>query len=127
VGTFRKNGRVIGWLALVAMLGNVLLAFAPARAAHLGDDTQVPVMICTPDGMQTLAREGNGPEPEYPSRSHCPSCTLVKCFVLAFPPLPPEILPPPQSVLHFNSSPTLGAVSRLKLGGIGSRAPPAFT
>lgn len=108
------------------MLGNVLFVVAPAKSAQLADDLLGPLVICTSHGPQVLDPGGDIPEPGDASSSHCPGCTLVKSFALALAPLPPEFLPPPQSGPSIGWSPTLPAVSRLKLGGIGSRAPPAF-
>jgi hypothetical protein len=126
VGIFRKHRRAIGWLAIVAVLGNVFFFFAPAKAAHGADDILGPPLICTPDGLQGAAHEGDIPKPGHPSGSHCPSCTLVKSFVFALASVPPAFLPPAQNVLLVRWSPTSDAVSQLRLGGIGSRAPPAF-
>jgi hypothetical protein len=109
------------------MLGNVLLAAAPAKAAPPVDDILGPVIICTSHGVQELADEGDVPKPGSPGGSHCPACTIVKSFAFALVPPLLEFEWPAESVLHIGWSPTLDAVSLLRLGGIGSRAPPAFT
>jgi hypothetical protein len=110
------------------MLGNALLSLAPAKSAQLADDLLDPVVICTPDGPHTLPPGERIPEPGSPSRSHCPNCILVKSFVLALATLPPEYLPAPRGALPIRWTPTLSTVSHLmKLGGIGSRAPPVVS
>jgi hypothetical protein len=108
------------------MLSNALLVFAPAKAVHGVDGILGPLLICTSDGVQEVSHEGI-PEPGNPSGPHCPFCTLAKSFVLTLPPVPWEFLPPTQNVLRVGWNPRLAAVSQLRLGGIGSRAPPAFT
>jgi hypothetical protein len=126
VGKFRRHKRAIGWLGLVAMLCNVLLAIAPEKAAPLADDILGPLIICTSHGAQVIANQGDIPQSGDPSGSHCPACTIVKSYVLALVPPLLEFAWPAESVLHIAWSPTRGAVSQLKLGGIGSRAPPTF-
>jgi hypothetical protein len=108
------------------MLGNVLLVFAPAKAAPSVDDILGPLIICTSHGVQVIANEGDIPQPADPSGSHCPACTIVKSYALALVPPLLEFEWPAESVLHIAWSPTRGAVSQLKLGGIGSRAPPTL-
>jgi hypothetical protein len=104
------------------MLGNVLFFFPSLKSAHGIDSELGAQLICTPDGLQ-----GTIPEPGQQSDPHCPNCTLVKSFVFALASVPSEYLPPTQNVLHVAWSPIRNAVSPLMLGGIGSRAPPAFT
>lgn len=107
------------------MLGNVLLAFAPANAAPPKDDILGRLVICTSHGVQELASEGDVPKPADRSGSHCSACTLVKSFALALVSSLLELQWPAEIVVQIGWRPTPGAVSQLKLGGIGSRAPPA--
>jgi DUF2946 family protein len=127
MGEFRRHKRILAWLAIVALLGNAVVAalyFAPARAAPLVDSILGPLVICTSHGTETVPPDG-GSSPHSPS-DHCPACTLVAKIALvvtvvllataALPALP-AVRPVPVRSRRL--------AVHLGPGGIRSRAPPA--
>jgi hypothetical protein len=124
---FRKHRRAITWVALVAIMGNVLFAFAPAKAAQNSDAVLGPLLMCTADGLHRPVDDGQTPEPGRPNGPHCPNCTLVKSFVFVLGVLAEEFPLPPQGALHLKCYGAQSAAAHpLSLGGVGSRAPPAL-
>ena len=122
MGGVRRHKRTWAWLAIIALLSNVLMALAPSKAASLVDDIFGPLVICTANGAKIPQGDG-GSGGRTPS-DHCPTCTLLAQFVLAvtvivtaitFPVLAAAI-PTPMDLGLF--------ALRLSLGGIRSRAPP---
>ena len=121
----RRHKRVLGWLAAIALLGNMLVAalLVPSMATALVDDVLGPIVICTADGAKGAPEGGSGSGGHAPS-NHCPACVTVAQFALVvaivltavvFPLLPaarPARLQACSLALH------------LSLGGIRSRAPP---
>lgn len=126
MGGLRRNKRVLGWLAAIALVSNVLAMALLARstaAFTILDDILGPITLCTADGANTLPGGGSGPAEHSPSE-HCPACVTVAQFalavaiilaVIAFPPLPAVRLVP-----VWAGPPVL----RLRLGGASPRAPP---
>ena len=51
--------RIIAWLAIVALLGNVLAAFAPLKATAIFDDVLGHLVICTSDGAKAAQGDEN--------------------------------------------------------------------
>jgi hypothetical protein len=121
----RRHRRATAWLAVLALLGNVLSgAWAMAKAAAPADGLLGPHVICTSEGLVTLPAEDGSPPPVSTS-THCPACTLVPGVALlvalsfvgpAFAVVPLDLAPP-------NAEPV--PVRRPAPGGLGSRAPPA--
>lgn len=119
----RNNRRWLGWIAIVAVLGNVL-AFAsrhtPSQAAI--DDMFGAHLNCTVDGARAQAPGGDWDRNDKPA--HCSACTLLAGFALilalAFAAIA-FLSPLPFRPLGFDLG-TLAA--HLSLGGIRSRAPP---
>jgi hypothetical protein len=118
----RRFRAAVAWLAVVALLGNVLGAFAPAKAAQVVDDILGPMIICTADGAQPLHHDGP-PAGHDQSGFHCSSCVLIKSPALAAEIAIQTFPRPPRSTCVSSDAPNAGAF-RLSLGGIGCRAPP---
>jgi hypothetical protein len=124
----RRHKRVSTWLGLLALLSNVLAVavFAPAKMAPLFDELLGALVICTSDGAKTLG-QSDGRAPHRGAAEHCPACTLVAQVALAITailgifafPTPISVKPP----LPVRSR---APATYLRLGGIGSRAPPLF-
>lgn len=128
MGCSRRQRRLLGWLAAIALLANVL---ATALLAHTSaaltilDGVLGPITLCTADGAKTGPAGGPGPAEKAPA-DHCLACVTVAQIALAiaviaaafaFPllraggPAPPWKRP---------------LALRLRLGGISPRAPPLF-
>jgi hypothetical protein len=120
----RRYRYAVAWLAVVALLGNTLAAFAPAKAAEVVDDILGPLIVCTSQGAQPLSHDGTSPSPGDQSAAHCPSCTLVKNVSLAAEFCVQKFPSPPQAARIQTSSDLRGVAFRLSLGRIGCRAPP---
>jgi Protein of unknown function (DUF2946) len=128
MGCLRRQKRLLGWLAAIALLGNVLATALLARTAAaltILDDVLGPITLCTADGAKTAPAGGPGPAEKAPA-DHCPACVTVAqlalaiaiiAAVFAFPLLRAGGPAPPwQRPLSL----------RLRLGGISPRAPPLF-
>lgn len=126
MGRLRRQKRLLGWLAAVALLGNVLAAALIVRtAAALTslEDILGPITLCTADGARTAPAGIPGPAEKAPA-DHCLACVTVAQLALAlaaiavafaFPLLRAGGPAPP-----WQRPPSL----RLRLGGISPRAPP---
>ena len=79
----RRHKRILGWIAIIALLSNVLASpsLVPSMAASLVDDVLGPLVICTADGAQ--AAPGHGGSGGHAPANHCPACVTVAQFVLA--------------------------------------------
>ena len=128
MGCLRRQKRLLGWFAAVALLGNVLAtAFLAHTTAALTilDDVLGPIALCTADGAKTAPAGVPGPADKAPA-DRCPACMTtaqlalaiaIIAAVFAFPFLRTGGPAPPwQSPLAL----------RLRLGGISPRAPPLF-
>jgi len=128
MGCLRRQKRLLGWLAAVALLGNVLATVLLARTAAaltIFDDILGPITLCTADGAKTAPAGGPAPAEKAPA-DHCLACVTVAQLALAvaiiaaafaFPLLRAGGPAPPwQRPLSL----------RLRLGGISPRAPPLF-
>jgi hypothetical protein len=114
--------RFIAWLAIVALIGNVLAAFAPSKASALVDDVLGHLVICTSDGAK--APQGDEGTGGRKSSDHCPACRLIAhaplaviFVVTAF------AFPAPATAITIASSSGWLAI-QLDAGAIRSRAPP---
>jgi Protein of unknown function (DUF2946) len=129
----RERPRVMGWLGVVAVLGNLLasvLCMAPAKAVAPVDDILGPLVLCTEHGPQTVpgndTPDGSGGDQGDGRSSHCTACTLLAglalltAFIFAAIAFPACIFP------AFRCSARTLA-DHLALGGIRSRAPPLCT
>jgi len=130
----RERPRVMSWLGVVAVLGNLLasaLCMAPAKAVASVDDLLGPLVLCTEHGLQVVPgndapggsggdqRDGGGDG----KSSHCTACTLLVGLALLVALVFAAIAFPARLVLPFRSSARTLA-DHLSLGGIRSRAPP---
>jgi hypothetical protein len=121
---FFKHRRAIGWLALVAMLGNLLVAFAPANIAAPGEHTLGPMPICSSSGAQIVPYEEDVPDPESPSGRHCLVCRLSQSVTFVVAELSTESSSRVQDVPRPRRDQAPRVTEQLCLGGVGSRAPP---
>ena len=133
VAKLRRCRCASGWLAIVALLGNVLGAFVPATAAQIVDDILGPAAVYVSDSAQAFSHEGGTPKPTHPDSTYYPSCTLEKpdkleksdkdgAFVGVFPLSEfPRTL---QGARRLSGKHALGVADNLRLGGNRSRAPP---
>lgn len=126
----RNGRRWVGWLGIIAVLSNVLagaLCHMPAQtrmAVGLIDDVLGPLSICTTHGEQTPAPAGRNSGDEKPS--HCTACTLLSAFALLVA-LAVAAIAFPTTVVFYRWRPSARSLAdHLSLGGIRSRAPPAF-
>jgi hypothetical protein len=125
----RERQRVMGWLGIVAVLGNVLagaLSMAPAKAAAAIDDILGPLVLCTEHGPQAVPGNdvsGGGEDKRDGKSGHCSACALLAGLALAF-----ALLVAPIAFLEriFRPFPSRARTlaDHLSLGGIRSRAPP---
>jgi hypothetical protein len=126
----RNGRRWLSWLGVIAVLSNVLagalchMTGQAQAAAGPVDDVLGPLAICTAHGEQAPAP--NGSQDPGGKSTHCATCTLLAGFALivafAF-----AAVAFPSTCIFFQLR--LGArtlADHLSLGGIRSRAPPAF-
>jgi len=122
----RRHKRIPGWIAILALLSNVLAApsLVPSMAASLVDDVLGPLVICTADGAQ--ATPGHGGSGGHTPANHCPACVTVAQFVLAvtiiLTAIAFSLLPAARPTRLQLRSPAV----HVSLGGVRSRAPPLF-
>jgi len=122
----RRHKRVLSWIAIIALLSNVLAAasLVPSMAASPVDDVLGPLVICTADGAKTAP--GNGGSGKHTASDHCPDCVTVKPFVLAIAlVLTPVVFPLSPAARPARLQSRSPAV-HVSLGGVQSRAPPLF-
>jgi hypothetical protein len=126
----REHPRVMGWLGVVAVLGNLLasvLCVVPVKSVAPVDDLIGPLVLCTEHGPQTVpgtdATGGSGGNQGDARSSHCTACTLLAGLTLLVAFVFAAVAFPARIVLPFKSSARTLA-DHLALGGIRSRAPP---
>jgi hypothetical protein len=129
MGGLRRHRTLIGWIAVVALLGNVVAgAFCsmPAKAGPLDypPDLAGAFVICSEHGSQMPAPAGDD-EPTAPGKL-CPLClaAAAAALVLAFAFLSSLLPLPTNGVIAFDFTPALR--DALRRAGLGSRAPPLF-
>ena len=122
----RRHKRVLGWIAIVALVSNVLAAglLAPSIAASPVDDLLGPLVICTADGAKMVP--GNGGSRRHNPSDHCPDCVTVKPFAFAAALADTAIAFPLQPAARLVRLPSRSPAVHVSLGGIRSRAPPLF-
>jgi hypothetical protein len=116
----RNKKRWLSWIAVIAVLGNVLagaLGHVPAQAVGAIDEIVPAHLICTADGATDQAPDG--------SSTHCAICALLSTgfgliVALAF----AAIAFPSTVVFHPPRFGLRTLADHLRLGGIRSRAPP---
>jgi hypothetical protein len=119
----RRQRRAIAWLAIVALVSNVVGAFAPAKGLAAAADPLGSIVICTADGAKMVHGDGSS-DGQAALSGHCPACRLLVAFVL-----PAPILDAGMAFRVEAVSLPVPAVAgvlpiALRLGGIRSRAPP---
>jgi hypothetical protein len=127
MGGLRRHRTLIGWVAVLALLGNVVGGLFCSASAKAGPfdypaDLAGAFVICSEHGAQLPAPAGND-EPKAPNKP-CPLClaaaaaALVLAFAAAW-----SLVPLPTSrPLAFDFTPALR--DALRRAGLGSRAPP---
>ena len=119
----RAHRSLWGCLAVVALLGNVIAsAFCCAPSSLRRAEVVDPVLGVIP--LCTNALDGNGSNQPKGSKQHCPICLAAAhkavgpgAFAVSF------VTPPVADA--YSSRTTAPAIDKdLKLGGLGSRAPP---
>jgi hypothetical protein len=122
----RRHKRVLGWVAIVALLSNVLTAglLASSMAASPVDDVLGQLVICTADGAKVAP--GNGGSGRHAPSDHCPDCVTVKPFAFTVAVVVTAIAFPPQPAARPARVPSRSPAVHVSLGGIRSRAPPLF-
>jgi hypothetical protein len=129
MGRRRERQRVMGWLGIVAVMGNVLasmLHMAPAKAVTLADDIIGSLVLCTEHGPQAVTGSDapGGKDQRDEKSSHCPACTLLAAgLALALAVLVAPIAFP-ERIFRPLPSRARTLADHLSLGGIRSRAPP---
>jgi Protein of unknown function (DUF2946) len=121
----RKGLGRLSWIAVIAVLGNVMagaLGHAPARGAAGPDDMFGAHLMCAGGATQTQA-PGGGQEPDGKS-AHCALCTLLAGFALMVAGAIAAIAFPRTSICHPLRFSVATLAEHLRLGGIRSRAPP---
>lgn len=124
----RNNRRRLSWIAIIAVLGNVLagaLGHAPAQAADAIDDIFPAHLICTGSGSH-LEVPGDGQDTDGGTPTHCAVCGLLLSAGVSPIATPASVAVafPPTFVLHPPRFGLRTLADHLRLGGIRSRAPP---
>ena len=124
---FRRFWCAGGWLAIGALLGNVLMGVVPAKAARTVDELPVSLAVDAASCAQAFIHKGGTRKPAHPN-VHCSDSLLDKLdtdvkFEAAC--LHAELPPPPHGTQRPTTPRARPTVDCLRLGGIGSRAPPA--
>ena len=125
VGLGRHKG-ILGWIAIIALLSNLLTAVSLAlpTAASLVDDILGPLTICTADGAKEAPGHGGPGRPV--ASDHCPTCITAKHFALVIIIIPTRLnLAPARRAKPAPLQARVPAV-HASLGGNRSRAPPFF-
>jgi hypothetical protein len=122
----RRHKRVLGWVAIIALVSNVLTAglLTPSKAASSVDDLLGPLVICTADGAKVAP--GNGGSGGHAPSDHCPDCVTVKPFAFAVALADTAIAFPLQPAARPARVPSRSPAVHVSVGGIRSRAPPLF-
>ena len=122
----RRHKRVLGWIAIIALLTNVLAAgsLLPSMAASPVDDVLGPLVICTADGAKVAP--GSGGSGRHAPSDHCPACVTVKPFVLAVALVLTAIAFPLSPAARPARLQSRSPAVHVSLGGVRSRAPPLF-
>jgi hypothetical protein len=125
MGAVRRNRRLFGVLAILALAANVAagaLCHMPARASVIVDDILGVMSLCASDGGSAIQHGGTGPDRK--TEGSCTICTLLKAFAvavaLAFAAIVFPIFPAP--ALRAPGVRTLA--QHLSMGAVRSRAPP---
>ena len=128
MGGLRRHRTLIGWIAVVALLGNVVGGLFCSASAKAGPfdyppDLAAAFVICTEHGAQAPAAAAGDDEPKAPGKP-CPLClaaaavALVLTFAAAW-----SLIPlPANGAIAFDFVPALA--DALRRAGLGSRAPP---
>jgi Protein of unknown function (DUF2946) len=123
---FRRHRTLIGWITVVALLGNVVGGLFCSASAKAGPfdyppDLAAAMVICTEHGAQMLVPAGD--DEKAPGKP-CPLClaaaavALLLTFAAAW-----SLVPFPASrPIAFDFVPAFA--DSLRRAGLGSRAPP---
>ena len=126
MGGLRRHKGALGWIAIIALLSNVLAAssLVSSMATVPVDDVLGPLVICTADGAKQAP--GHGGSGRHAPSDHCPACVTVKPFVLAVVLILTGIDFPLSPASRPTRLQSRSPAVHLSLGGIRSRAPPLF-
>jgi hypothetical protein len=127
MGEFRRHRAWIAWVAIIAVLSNVVGAFAFSNFAQPGAsdypvDLLGPLVICTGHGLQA-APSDDGKAPEAPGK-HCPMCLTPSVFALIIALVAAALLAPLSVERRFAPHLCATFADGLRRSGLGSRAPP---
>jgi len=127
MGGLRRHRTLIGWIAVVALVGNVVGGLFCSASAKAGPfdfppDLAAAFVICSEHGAQLPAPAGDD-EPKAPNKP-CPLCLAAAAAALGVAcaaawsraPLPTS------GAVAFDFTPALR--DALRRAGLGSRAPP---
>ena len=123
----RNKRRWASWMAVIALLGNVLagaLGHGAARAAADLDDMFGAHLMCTGGADATQPQAPSGGQDSDGKPSHCVICTLLVGFGLAVALVFAAIAFPATYIFHPLRFDLATIAEHLNLGGIRSRAPP---
>jgi hypothetical protein len=122
----RTRSRWLSWLAVIAVLGNVLagaLGHAPAWGGAGVDDPVAAHLLCTGGAPAQPGAPGGGEDSEGKT-AHCALCTLLAGFALAVALAFAAIAFPSGGPFHPLRFDLTTLAHQLSRGGIRSRAPP---
>ena len=123
---FRQFRSASGWVAIVALLVNTVIAVAPAKAAQIVDNIQALPGVDAANGAEAFCNEGR--KPAQPD-TNCSRSALEQQLENGedFGTACRHHTPPLRQAPRELTTPRLCTVDRLRVGGIGSRAPPSVT
>ncbi len=90
MGELRRHKALLGWVATVALIGNIIASAFCCSPSQSADSPMFggafgKVVICTADGVKTFLPDGTG-DHDIPgtSKAHCTLCVLAAGFALIF-------------------------------------------
>jgi hypothetical protein len=124
MGAIRRHRTLIAWIVMLAVFGNVvagLFCVTSANPDAIDDPILGASIICAAHGEQTAPEDGTLPAPPT---APCQICVTVAAFALVYA-LVAITLSLPLPVRSRLTVPPIPALTlAIRLGGLGSRAPP---
>lgn len=125
MGAFRRYRKRMAWLALVALLGNVLAALVcplpfKAQASDYPADLLGPLIICSQTGADRVEHDK---APDHPNKP-CQLCIVAAGVHHALAPTAPSLDLPATLGRGIASIEPDSFVAPLHRAGLGSRGPP---